>query len=97
MADDGAELFDFAFERPAFRRGKLRGGAIGSRRRGGNRTCMGRCGMCSLEDCYVSLDHHRKRQGNWSKKKCEIDLHVSGSHTVVERYDCVSNSVVIGR
>jgi hypothetical protein len=96
MSDDGAELFDFAFERPSFRRGKLRGGAIGSRRRGGNQTCMGRCCMCTQEP-YKSRDHIRKKEENFHKKRCEMDVNVTGSYTVVERFDCASNTVVRGR
>ncbi len=97
MSDGGVEMFDIAFERPAFRRGKLRGGAIGSRRRGGNHTCMGRCMWCSISTSKTSRVHIRNRQDNWSKKLCEMDFVVSGRCTMVERYNSKNNVVVTTR
>ena len=94
--ESSVEAFDFAFERPSFRRGKQRGGAIGSRRRGGNHTCMGRCGMCSSSPSKSSRAHARNREENWSKKRCEMDLVVSGTRTLFERFDC-SRGVVLSR
>ena len=70
--------FDFAFERPSFRLGKQRGGMIGSRRRGGNHCCMGRCCMCSWDSGHKSRSKVMKIQAG-DRNVLVLDVYPDGT------------------
>lgn len=74
-------------QRMLFRKGKARGGAMSSRRRGGNRCCMGRCGMCSLDGKNTkSANRLRKLEENWSKHHVVVDVALGGNKTRLIRF-----------
>lgn len=78
--DDDVAMFEFAFLKPEWRRGKLRLGGVGSRRRGGEHRCMGRCGLCcDREDKFASRSHLRKRQEGWIKTMPVLDVDPRGA------------------
>ncbi len=73
--DEGVEDFVLRDQVQLFRHGSARFGAISSRRRGGNRCCMGRCGFCSGLGYGVkkSMNRIRKFEEGWNKNNVQID------------------------
>lgn len=73
--------FDFAFERPAFRRGKLRKGVVSSKRRHGEHRCMGACFMCSAGGGRNSLSHMRNKRNR--VKSLDLDWQPNSGSAIV--------------